>query len=394
MFKHYKIKTINKIYDETSITQLDEMSKVFNDNNIIIMPDYHTGKGCVVGTTMKIADKVCPNHVGVDIGCGVTGYFLTKDELDLAKIKDLDVWLRNGGIPSGKRVRAKVHKKSSEFTPNSRLIKSKICTRDELALGTLGGGNHFIEIDRTNGGYWVFVHSGSRNLGLRVAKHHQQIAIEKCCLDAKLERENRRKSVIITTKKHKIQEELSKLKFSNLSNENAYLTGSALEDYLYDIEEIDNYAKLNREIIVSDILNFLGVNYHKQNLYNCSHNFIDSQNILRKGAIPAYKGDLVFIPLNMKDGIIIGRGKGNPSWNYSAPHGAGRVLSRGQAKKLLSMNKFQEDMKEIYTSSVNKNTLDECPDAYKPKDEILGIIDETVEVIEVAKPVYNFKANE
>lgn len=392
--KNYIIKTTNFNYDQKSIEQLNQMSKVFKDNNIIVMPDYHAGKGCVVGTTMRIIDKVCPNHVGVDLNCGVTGYYISESKLDVDKISELDKWLRNGGIPSGKNIRKEIHSLAQTFKEKSSLSRIEITDRDLLSLGTLGGGNHFIEIGKKSRGYVLFVHSGSRNLGLRVAKYHQEIAIEKCCLNTKLERSNKRKSVVLSTEKNKIQEELNKLKFSNLDKENAYLTGSDMDDYLYDVKEMNIFAKLNREIIIMEILKFLGIEFHSEMACSCSHNFIDDNNILRKGAIPAYKDDIVFIPLNMKDGVIIGKGKGNSSWNYSAPHGAGRVLSRSQAKKILSMDDFQEDMKGISTSSVNKNTLDECPKAYKPKEEILNIIEETIEICDIAKPIYNFKAND
>lgn len=390
--KNYIIKTTNLNYDQKSIEQLDKMSEIFNDNNIVIMPDYHAGKGCVVGTTMKIKDKVCPNHVGVDICCGVTGYYISEDDLDLEKIPELDKWLREGGIPSGKKVRESIHPIARDFRERSQLASIEITTRDLLSLGTLGGGNHFLEIGKRSNGYVLFVHSGSRNLGLRVAQYYLDVALDQRA-DAKKEA---MKEVIINTKPEHRSGALKEFRKNNpdIDPENAYLTGGLMELYLWDMKAMDKFAKLNRRIMIIDVLDFLGIEFNEENLHNCSHNFVDKNRILRKGAIPAYKGDTVFIPLNMKDGVIIGQGKGNYLWNCSAPHGAGRVLSRGQAKKLLSMDKFKEDMESIYTSSVNENTLDECPDAYKPKDEILGIIGETVDIFDIAKPIYNFKAND
>ena len=392
--KNYIIKTNNFNYDEKSIKQLDEMSKVFNDNNIIIMPDYHAGKGCVVGTTMEIKNKVCPNHVGVDICCGVTGYFISNNNFDESKIPILDNLLREGKmIPSGKSVRQNAHVDAHLFKTNSPRILNIMTERDIRSLGTLGGGNHFIEIDKVKNGYWVFVHSGSRNLGLRIAKYHQDIAVYRCSLRESLKRENLRKSIIITTDKCNIQKELECLNFERLDKENSYLKNIDMENYLYDVKEMFNYALLNRTIMIKSILEVLEIPFDSSFLHNCTHNFIQDK-ILRKGAIPSYKGQMVFIPLNMKDGVIIGEGKSNKEWNCSAPHGAGRLFSRGFAKKNLNMEDFKSDMDGIYSSSVNLSTLDECPKAYKPKEEILSIIEETVEIREIAKPIYNFKAND
>lgn len=343
-------------------------------------------------SSVLIKDKVCPNHTGVDLNCGVLGCFIPRDMLNLEDIPRLDKWLRSGGIPSGKNVRSTIHEKALAFRPESLIIKDILTKRDLLSLGTLGGGNHFLELGETKDGYWLFIHSGSRNLGLRVATYHQEIAVE--------QREHLRNKMREDLINNTLPENRSKAikdfhlnNFNQVYGENAFLTGIEKDNYLRDVTVMAGFASLNRNIIATEILKFLNIDIEKTKCVDCTHNFIEN-NILRKGAIPAYKGDIVFIPLNMKDGVIIGFGKGNPDWNYSAPHGAGRILSRSQAKKILSMDKFKEDMKDIITSSVNEKTLDECPDAYKPKDEILSVILETVDIVDISKPIYNFKAND
>lgn len=393
----YKIMSTN-LTDYEAINQIKEIDKVFNDNNIVIMPDFHGGKGCVVGTTMLIKDKVCVNHVGVDLNCGIAGYKIDKKYFNFTqeKLKELDEVIRKH-IPSG----LNVNEKKSNFIPHNYEISlqadiyKKALNRAYLSLGTLGSGNHFIEVDENKNCYYLFIHSGSRNLGLQVAKYWHNIALKKC--NSKRNEEFRK--ILQTIEPKKREEFIKEYKRFNpiIPNDNAYLTDDDMQLYLKDIKETKKYAELNREIIVKTILKYLNIPFTKNNYIECTHNYIDEYkglNILRKGATSAKKGEKVIIPINMRDGVIIGIGKGNPEWNYSAPHGAGRILSRKQAKEKLSLEDFKKSMEGIYTTSVSKDTLDESPMAYKPIEEILSVIGDTIEIEEIVKPIYNFKAGE
>lgn len=342
------------------------------DSKIRIMPDCHVGKGCTVGTTLTISNKVVPNLVGVDIGCGVAG-IKVEENLNLDKLDDI---IRKN-IPHG----FNIHKKSREklllkkFKLDLRELKcvEKIdLDRAFKSVGTLGGGNHFIEIDKNSKGeFFLIVHTGSRNLGKQIAEYYQRLAIKEC-------------------------------EGMRLKKELCYLEGGLLENYFHDMKIAQRFAEINRIMILSDILNCYKneevldktINYVLKTRIECIHNYIDMEsNILRKGAISAREGEKVLIPINMRDGILIGKGKGNPDWNFSAPHGAGRVLSRGQAKNNLDMEEYRESMKNIYTTCVSKGTLDEAPQAYKSIDIIMENIGETIDVEEVIKPIYNFKSN-
>ena len=394
----YKIIS-NNLSDCKAINQIKEIDKVFNDNNIVIMPDFHSGKGCVVGTTMLITDKVCVNHVGVDLNCGIAGYKIDKRYFDFTKekLKELDEIIRKY-IPSG----LNINEKKSNFIPHNYEIKlnasinKKALNRAYLSLGTLGGGNHFIEVDENEKFYYLFVHSGSRNLGLQVAKYWHNIALKKC----NSKRNKEFEKILQTVEPKKREEFIKEYKKLNptIPNDNAYLTDKDMELYLEDVKETKKFAELNREIIIKTILKYLNIPFTKNNYIECTHNYIDEMykglNILRKGATSAKKGEKVIIPINMRDGVIIGIGKGNPGWNYSAPHGAGRILSRKQAKETLSLDEFKTTMEGIYTTSVCESTLDESPMAYKPIEEILSVIGDTIEIEEIAKPIYNFKAGE
>ncbi len=331
-------------------------------SKIRIMPDVHAGAGSTIGTTMTIKDKVVPNLVGVDIGCGMETIRLTDREVNWAR---LDRLIREK-IPAGHDIRSRIHPyleeidlsklRAREGGRNDARLKMDRAYR---SLGTLGGGNHFIEGNRDEEGrLYIVVHSGSRHLGLQIAQYYQRLAQKE--------------------QPHSLRDL-------------AYLEGQSMEDYCHDMQIMQRYAVLNRKAIIDVISQ--GMDLEVEEDFTTIHNYIDMENmILRKGAISAQAGELALIPFNMRDGSFICRGKGNPDWNYSAPHGAGRIMSRTQARKELSLKSLHEDMAGIYTTSVKTSTLDESPDAYKPMEEISNLIKDTVDVLYHLKPEYNFKA--
>lgn len=353
------------------------------------MPDVHAGKGCTVGTTMLIDDKVCPNLVGVDIGCGVEVYKIKETELDLEKLDNM--LQENTRVPYGFSKRNFEH----EFVKKTRLEELKCFNAIDynsakLSLGSLGGGNHFIELNRDrNGSIYLVIHSGSRHLGIEVCKYYQSIAEKnsnavniKEIID-QLKREGKRSEIESTIKRIKEDSAV-------IPKDLRYITDSDLEDYLHDMIITTEYASLSRQAMAKEIIDFM--NLTEIDHFSSIHNYIEDK-IIRKGAISAEKGKKLIIPISMKDGSIIGIGKGNSDWNCSAPHGAGRVLSRGKAKELLTVEEFKESMKGIYTSCVGESTLDESPMAYKKLEEIQEAIADTVDIADVIKPIYNFKAN-
>lgn len=386
-----------KVVEEGAIEQIRRMCDyVLTENSKVrIMPDIHAGKGCTIGTTMTIVDKACPNIVGVDIGCGMYTIKLMEQTLDFEKI---DAVCHD--IPSGKHVwEGRIERFDLTALRCHRSLRDT--KRLERSLGTLGGGNHFIEIDQaTDGTYYLVIHSGSRNLGKQVAEIYQQLAID---LHMGKEEYFRQRDDIIRTykatgRKSEIQNAL-KLLQNNYKTQTLFvpedicwLYGTFLEDYLHDIEICQHFAKRNREKIAEIILTQAGLT--QMEAFHTIHNYIDTKEmILRKGAIAAHAGEKVLIPINMRDGSILALGKGNPEWNYSAPHGAGRVMSRAKAKELLDLEAYQASMQGIYTTSVNEKTIDEAPMAYKAIDDILDMIYDCVDVIDIMKPVYNFKAS-
>lgn len=364
-------------------------------SKIRIMPDVHAGKGCTIGTTMTIVDKACPNIVGVDIGCGMYTVKLKDKELDFERIDEACHY-----IPSGKNVWEGRNERFDIAV--LRCYRSlKDTKRLERSLGTLGGGNHFIEIDRaSDGSNYLVIHSGSRNLGKQVAEIYQQLAVD---LHMGKEDYFRQKDEIIRTfkaegRKSEIQDALKELKKNfethalSVPDDICWLYGSFLEDYLHDVELCQRFAKRNREKMAEIILERTEMTMVDS--FHTIHNYIDTNEmILRKGAIAAHEGEKVLIPINMRDGSVIAVGRGNPEWNYSAPHGAGRIMSRTKAKESLDMDAYKAAMEGIYTTSVNEKTLDEAPMAYKSLDDIIDVICETVDVIDIMKPVYNFKAS-
>ena len=384
------------VIEEEAIEQIRRMCdyEFTAGSRIRIMPDVHAGKGCTIGTTMTITDKAVPNIVGVDIGCGMYTVKLGKRDIDFEKLDEAAHF-----IPSGMNV---WEGRQEHFD-----LEQLRCYRDlkdtkrlERSLGTLGGGNHFIEIDESaDGEKYLVIHSGSRNLGKQVAELYQKLAVE--LSKGKEEYFKKRDEIIRAYKeqgrKKEIQAALKQInwerKESLIPEDLCFLYGSYLEDYLHDVEVCQRFARRNREKMAEILLERAGIAAGEA--FHTIHNYIDTEEmILRKGAIAAHAGEKVLIPINMRDGSVLAVGKGNAEWNYSAPHGAGRIMSRKAAKDKLSLEEYRETMKGIYTTSVNEATLDEAPMAYKSLDDIIDVIRDSVDIIDVMKPVYNFKASE
>lgn len=383
------------IIDDTAREQIALMcdQPFAEDANIRIMPDVHAGKGCTIGTTMRVTDKIVPNIVGVDIGCGMYTINLGSEPIDLERLDEACHSIPCGfNVWPGRREAFDLE----QLRAYRQLNKTKHIQR---SIGTLGGGNHFIEVDRASDGtYYLIIHSGSRNLGTQIATYYQQLAVE--LHQGKEEYFIRKEALIAEYKaagrRKEIQDALKELHWEerepDAPKDLCWLYGSYLEDYLHDVEVCQRFAKRNREVMAEVILESIG--RQGTDAFHTIHNYIDvDEMILRKGAIAAHKGEMVLIPINMRDGSILARGKGNPDWNESAPHGAGRLMSRNEAHEKLDLEEFKKQMEGVYTTCVGESTLDEAPMAYKSIDDIIGHLDETVEVIDVLKPVYNFKAS-
>lgn len=385
-----------KTIDEKARAQIARMCdyEFTRDSRIRIMPDVHAGKGCTIGTTMTVVDKAVPNIVGVDIGCGMYTVKLEDKTIDFERLDEAAHF-----IPSGRNV---WEEKQEDFDINRLHCAEKLRHkgRIENSVGTLGGGNHFIEVDRTSDGtHYLVIHSGSRNLGKQVAELYQELAIDLNVGKAAFEKQI--EDMIRTYKEegraNEIQKALKELKANrrktSMPEDLCYVYGEHLEKYLHDVELCQEFARRSRERMAKILLERAGLTGGEA--FHTIHNYIDTKEmILRKGAIAAHKGEKVLIPLNMRDGSILAIGKGNEEWNFSAPHGAGRTMSRMQAKVTLNMEDYRASMEGVYTTSINNDTLDEAPMAYKSADDILDVIGETAEVIEHMKPVYNFKAAE
>lgn len=382
-----------KIYAETFEYEAYEQVKrlanyeAYKDSNIRIMPDSHAGKGCTVGTTMTITDKVTPNLVGVDIGCGMLTVELKDRNIDCARLDEII----HSKIPSGFNVNEK--QRNTFNFDNLICAKYVDLGRALLSIGSLGGGNHFIEIDysKKENKYYLVIHSGSRKLGGDVCKYYQDLAFQnvnemkkvKDELIKKLKSEGRMKE---------IDSELKKIKKPITDKELAHLSGEYFNQYLNDMSIAQKFAMLNRKTMADIIIKEMGFN--EESRFDTIHNYIDfNRMILRKGAVSAELGEKLLIPINMRDGSLICIGKGNPDWNYSAPHGAGRLMSRSKAKENISMDEFENSMNGIFTTSVSQSTIDEAPQAYKSINEISNAIVDTAEIIDIIKPVYNFKAS-
>lgn len=390
-----------KIFTDNIETKAREQIKellnqdAFKNCKVRIMPDVHAGAGCVIGFTADLGDKVIPEVVGVDIGCGMTWVKIDKKDFSLAL---LDIIIREY-IPSGMNAR-------EEMLSTNVDIERLYCYKElrnvdyvKCSLGSLGGGNHFIEVDKGNDGIYLVVHSGSRNLGKQVCDIYQQKAIEHCSYkeEIKLEKQMAILKLKSEGKQKQIQQEIEKIdnKYkgkTKLPRDLCYIEGQERENYLHDMRMCQKWATDNRKAIINIICEKMG--FKILEFHETIHNYIGDDNIVRKGAISAYKDEIVLIPMNMRDGCLIAKGKGNLDWNNSAPHGAGRIMSRIEAKNKLSLSEYEKEMKDIYSSSVCKDTIDEAPMVYKPMQEIIKNIGKTVEVLQVIKPIYNFKAKE
>jgi tRNA-splicing ligase RtcB len=388
--RYNNAKVFTNNIDETAEAQIVNLlnNKFVHNSKIRIMPDVHAGAGCTIGTTMTITDKVVPNLVGVDIGCGMETVLIEEDYVDL---KSLDKII-HAGIPAGFSIRNKKHKFMAEIDLSClRIAKDVNLSRAELSMGTLGGGNHFIELGKDEDGQvYLVVHSGSRNLGKQVAEFYQRAAVKD--LAAKVKESKLRISKLRSEGKHEAAaSEQDNLSLRIVERSLAFAEGYLFDDYLHDMEIVQRYAMLNRKAIVEEIVRKM--KFKVSDRFTTIHNYIDLESkILRKGAISARRGEKVLIPINMRDGSLICIGKGNSDWNYSAPHGAGRILSRRAAKERISLKEFKNSMVGVYSSTVDKATLDEAPFAYKPVEEIISNVVDTVEVIKTVKPIYNFKA--
>lgn len=384
----------------TDVIEQEAISQVINmcnqefakDSKIRIMPDVHAGAGCTIGTTMTITDKVVPNLVGVDVACGMEVTNLGKCDIDFTKLDDII----HQYIPSGMNTRTSEHRYMNQVDLTELHCYHAINEpRVKLSMGTLGGGNHFIEVDTSEDGTkYLVIHSGSRNLGVSTAKYYQEEAYRR--LSKKFGKDTRKE--IITRLKSEghqkdISAELKKLSYMSIPKDFAYCEGELFEQYIHDMRILQKYATLNRQAMTDEIVTRMG--FDVQGQFTTLHNYIDTENmILRKGAVSAQKGEVLLIPINMRDGSLICAGKGNPDWNCSAPHGAGRLMSRSQAKQTFTMEEFEKSMEGIYTTSVNPSTLDESPMSYKSIDDIVNNIGDTVTIDEIIKPVYNFKASD
>ena len=379
--------------DVTKEQVLELMNQRFIEKlNVRIMADCHAGAGCVIGTTMTIKDSCVPNLVGVDIGCGMLTINLGKREIDLPKLDKLIT----ENIPSGENV----YDSAQEMQVNIRELycyeNLKHKNRFDCSMGTLGGGNHFIEIDKDDeDNLYLVIHTGSRNLGKQVCEYYMKVAN-----DNLIGRSNEVIKEVVARLKEQgktdiIQSEIQKIKanYDGVNKDLLPLYGADFKNYLHDMNICQEFAWENRERIATKILDYLGMNLYEMEYFHTVHNYINMNDmILRKGAISAYKGEKVLIPINMRDGSIIAVGKSNAKYNYSAPHGAGRIISRNKAKKEISLEDFIESMEGIYSTCVTQKTIDESPFAYKSIDDIIPNILPTVDIIKIIKPIYNFKA--
>lgn len=398
------LKIFAKTVEQEVHDQLKQLMSVdvFKDAKIRIMPDTHAGKGCVIGFTADLGDKVVPNLVGVDVGCGMYVVNMGKLNLSNEQLAELDKFIRSN-IPSGRYVN--IQERSVGFDKLQDLKMYSVLRNVEYlhcSIGSLGSGNHFIELNKSESGdVYLVIHTGSRNLGQQVCRYYQRLAADNCLFKSN---EFKGKVAGLVTKMKlegqckEIQSSIEKLKeeykhSDNIPYDLCYLEGTHRDDYLHDMKICQEFAIKNREEIAKRILGFLKV--EPIEVFHTVHNYIDFEdNIIRKGAIRCNKGEKVIIPLNMASGSIIGIGKGNEDWNCSGPHGAGRLMSRKQAKQSVSMDDFKESMEGVFTTSVNESTLDESPMAYKPADEIIELVKNTIDIVEVIKPIYNFKNSE
>lgn len=394
--KYNTAKVFTDVVDQSAISQVIELlnQEFTAGSRIRMMPDIHAGAGCTIGTTMTITDKVVPNLVGVDIGCGMETVMIREDHMEM---QQLDRVIRER-IPSGFEIRKKSHRYAGRIDLNElRCAKHVDLLRAEKSIGTLGGGNHFIEVDRDDlGRLYVVIHSGSRHLGLEVAKHYQDVGYKSLNQTDDVSIERLIAEMKATGRQKEIQKELKRLKATirtSIPKALAYVEGDLFDDYIHDMKIVQRYAELNRQAMMDEILRAMKLHIEEQ--FTTIHNYIDTDAmILRKGSVSAKTGEKLLIPINMRDGSLLCVGKGNEDWNCSAPHGAGRLMSRAQVKESFTVSEFKKQMEGIYTTSVSKATLDECPMAYKGMEDIVDNIGPTAEIISIIKPIYNFKAGD
>ncbi|CUH92100.1 RtcB family protein [Herbinix luporum] len=389
-------KVFTDTIEEGAIAQIKQLCDMeyTKGSKIRIMPDVHEGAGCTIGTTMTISDKVVPNLVGVDIGCGMETILITNKHIELQKLDKL-IYSK---IPSGRNIREKPHKYNDEIDLSLLRCYKKVNVHRAIhSIGTLGGGNHFIEANKDEeGNIYIVIHSGSRHLGNEVAKYYQDMGYKRLNGNDKKALEELIAEYKQSGREKELQSAIDNLKKQELTNipySLAYVSDDLFEDYIHDMQIIQRFASLNRKAMADEIIRGMKLDPIEQ--FTTIHNYIDTEDmILRKGAVSAKLGEKILIPINMRDGSLICVGKGNEDWNYSAPHGAGRLMSRIEAKNTFTLSEFKEQMKDIYTTSVSNDTLDECPMAYKDMTDILNNIEHTAEVIKIIKPIYNFKASE
>ncbi len=392
--KYNQAKIFTDVVDEASVAQVLLLlnQEFVSGSRIRLMPDIHAGAGCTIGTTMTITDKVVPNLVGVDIGCGMETVRVKEKHMELQKLDKL-IYEK---IPSGFQVREKTHRCFEEIDLQELYCYKYINShRAEKSLGTLGGGNHFIEANRDeDGNLYLVVHSGSRHLGLEVANYYQEEGYRSLNGTSKEDVDGLVARLKAQGREREIQKQITALKKTiqtNIPRALAYVSGELFGQYIHDMKIVQRYAELNRQAMMDEMVK--GMKLHVEEQFTTIHNYIDTDAmILRKGAVSARKGEKLLIPINMRDGSLLCTGKGNEDWNQSAPHGAGRLMSRSAAKESFTVSEFKNQMQGIYTTSVGKDTLDECPMAYKGMEDIVKNISDTAEIDRIIKPIYNFKA--
>ncbi|WP_445002018.1 RtcB family protein [Exiguobacterium alkaliphilum] len=386
--KHNRAKVFNERMDDMTRAQLQTLvDQPFTEGATIrIMPDMHAGKGSVVGTTMTIHDKIVPNLVGVDLGCGMLCTEIKAKRIDFQKLDDV---IRQA-VPSGMNIREEAHAYAAKLPLEDVRAPFKL-DRALRSVGTLGSGNHFIEVNENNGRTYLVIHSGSRHLGVQIADHYQSRAIEHMMKTTDVM--DAIEQLKATGREHEIStyletERETRKQFRDL----AYVEGDAMQDYMHDVRIAQQYAAMNR-LAMTDVI-VEAMNWSVLDQFDTVHNYIDHDDrILRKGAISAKDGERVIIPMNMRDGSLICTGKGNPDWNFSGPHGAGRIMSRSAARKRVDFNEFKRAMSGVWSTSVRPSTIDESPFVYKSMKEIVRYIEPAVTIDQVIKPLYNFKAN-
>jgi RNA-splicing ligase RtcB len=401
--KYNIAKVFANYLDDSSREQIEKLCNQYfvKGSSIRLMPDVHAGAGCTVGTTMSIEDKIVPNLVGVDIGCGMETLIIPADnrvskEFDPILLDDIV----RSKIPSGMDIRDDAHQYADKIAFNQIKCPTINPNRAKKSIGTLGGGNHFIEINRDNeNNLYIVIHSGSRHLGKEVAEYYQEEAW-------KQRNKNRKTDIADCIAKLKaeglekeIQDKIQRIKSqttANMPQELAYVSDELFDDYINDMKITQYFAFINRKAMMDVIIKGLGISADvKFEQFSTIHNYIDTDTmIMRKGAVSAKKGEKLIIPINMRDGSIICEGLGNPDWNYSSPHGAGRIMSRKKALKMLKIEDYEKAMEGIYSTCVNKTTIDESPMAYKKIDDIIAAIHPTANILKIIKPIYNYKASE